>query len=98
MCPFRNLNVFRAHFEPQVTLIDKGVAGDGDVLTRLERIYDEISAFCKAHGLCLHMTGLTRHLLSFSKDADYPCGNLNCIKDLCWFPFNGFPKRIYMEL
>lgn len=57
-----------------VTLLDKGCFGDGDVATRLERIYDELSCFCKGEGLPLHMTGLTRHLLSFSKDADYPCG------------------------
>lgn len=62
--------------EPKVTLLDLGEVGDGDVQTRLDRVYDELASFCKQAGLPLHMTGLTRHLLKFTVDADYPCGSL----------------------
>ena len=74
-------------FEPQVVLLDKRMVGAGDVQTRLDRVYDELSAFCKSEKLPLHMTALTRHLLSFSKDADYPCGNFGFVCIRIFFPY-----------
>ena len=72
---YRKVLVYLLHsLEPQVVLLDNGEAGSGDVPTRLEKIYDEIQSFCKGSKIPLHMTGLTRNLLSFSQDADYPCG------------------------
>ena len=66
------------------------VMGGGDVPTRLSKIHDELAEFCQGNGIPLHLTGLTRTLVNFSKDSDYPCGYLS------WKPF--FVECNYIEL
>ena len=64
--------------EPQVLLLDMDCMGAGDVPTRLSKIFDELSHYCKREAIPLHMTGLTRTLVHLSKDCDYPCGKHSC--------------------
>ena len=54
--------------------MDLGWAGLGDVPAQLGSLYNELAKYCQDNSLPLHMSGLTRTLLAFSKDADYPCG------------------------
>ena len=55
--------------------MDLGFAGPGDVPRQLALLYNNLASFCRLHGISLHLTGLTRTLIAFSKDADYPCGH-----------------------
>ena len=60
---------------PQVVLIDLDLDGfSGSIPTRLHELYGEMSAFCRAHQISLHMSGLTRTLLSYEVSYDFPCG------------------------
>ena len=64
--------------------MDLHVAGPGDVPTQLERLYQDLSTFCQTRSIPLHLEALTRTLLNFSKDADYPVGLLSSSLDLCF--------------
>ena len=55
--------------------MDLGLAGAGDVPTQLTSLYNELAAFCRDKNLSLHLTGLTRTLVGFAKDADFPFGH-----------------------
>ena len=58
----------------KVVLTDYGCAGGGDITQQFDNLYDEIKTWCKANSVPLHMTGLTRTLLNFSRDSEYPTG------------------------
>ena len=58
----------------QVVLMDLGLAGPGDVPKQLDSLYNRLASFCREHSIDLHMSGLTRALLSFKKAAEYPVG------------------------
>ena len=55
--------------------MDLREAGPGDVPKQLETLYDEMAHYASSRSLDLHMSGLTRSLINFAKDSDYPCGN-----------------------
>ena len=59
--------------------MDLGAAGAGDVPTKLQRLYEELSAFARQRSMNLHMTGLTRTLVNYAKDSDFPCGHSSSI-------------------
>ncbi|CAE7844866.1 unnamed protein product, partial [Symbiodinium necroappetens] len=58
-----------------VVITDYSLVGSGDIPQQLDAIYALAVRHCKATNTALHMDGLTRHLLSFSADYDYPVGN-----------------------
>ena len=58
----------------KVVLMDMGLAGDGAVPNQLSNIYSDMVLFCRENHLSLHMSNLTRTLISWETDADYPCG------------------------
>ena len=60
----------------EVVLMDLHLAGPGDVNQQLDTLYHELESWCQVQRIPLHMDALTRSLLSFAKDADYPCGLL----------------------
>ena len=67
-------------FSWQVVLLDEDAYGEGgDVDCRLDKVYDDLQTFCKDHGLALHMTRLTRTLLHYGRDCEFPCGSLGCM-------------------
>ena len=57
-----------------MVLIERGCAGDGEFSAVLGKLYDELKGYCTSHSVPLHMTGLTRALLSFPRDSAYPSG------------------------
>ena len=63
-------------FGSEVTLLDLGLDSNegGDIPSRLHRLFLELKEFCRENGIPLHMNDLTRTLLSFPTDSDYPCG------------------------
>ncbi|CAE7036774.1 unnamed protein product [Symbiodinium sp. CCMP2456] len=58
-----------------VVITDYALAGPGDIPTQLDAIYVLAVQHCKATKTPLHMDALTRHLLGFAADFDYPVGN-----------------------
>ena len=74
---FHDLYVLPASL--QVALLDNDCAGEGDVPTCLDRLYEDLATYCRHQKINLHMCRLTRHLLGFSKDSDFPCGMLGVI-------------------
>ena len=58
------------------------MAGPGDVPVQLNAIYEMAEKYCKSQTIPLHMDGLTRHLLKFSSDAEYPTGQADRIKNI----------------
>ena len=56
-----------------------GVSASGDVPGRLHEVYLNMKAWCKDNHLQLHMSDLTRTLLAWGQDADYPVGRLALI-------------------
>lgn len=67
-------------------MIDQGCTDSGDFVTALNSLYDEIKAFCQTHSVPLHMTGLTRTLLSFPRDFAYPTGPAELHELFCLLP------------
>ena len=61
----------------EVVLLDHGLdGGAGDVPARLHMLYLDMKDYCKKFKIPLHMSDLTRTLLSFSTATDFPCGFL----------------------
>ncbi|CAE7170209.1 unnamed protein product, partial [Symbiodinium pilosum] len=60
-----------------VTLLDFNLSGSHatGAVKCLEHIYAEMKSFAAERDLYLHMTGLTRTLLSWSSSADFPTGS-----------------------
>ena len=63
----------------QVTLLDFGVSGCEAVgaIKCLDHLFREMKAWAVENDLYLHMTGLTRTILSWGSNADYPTGCLS---------------------
>ena len=57
-----------------MVLADYGLAGGGSIEVQLETIYASLSEFCRANTIPLHMENITKHLLAFGRDSDYPVG------------------------
>ena len=75
--------------------MDLRLAGGGDVPKQLENLYNELSAYCKLHHLQLHLDSLTRSLLDFAKDSDYPVG---CSGGDIWSKFCFLFIGTYMQV
>ena len=71
--------------------MDMGLAGDGDVPKQLSNIYADMVLFCRENHLNLHTSNLTRTLISWETEADYPCGYLRILGQLFIMHLN----RIY---
>ncbi|CAE7423345.1 unnamed protein product [Symbiodinium necroappetens] len=57
-----------------VVLSDYGLVGDGNFQTQLDAIYELLKSHCQTANIALHMDGLTRHLLKFPGDYEFPVG------------------------
>ena len=55
-------------------MTDYHLVGDGDFQKQLDTIYQMAVDHCRANQIPLHMDGLTRHLLKFPADYEYPSG------------------------
>ena len=64
-----------------MTLLDFGLVGptSGGAVPCLKAVYEGVKEFASANNLYLHMTNLTRTLLSWPTHADFPTGLL----DIC---------------
>ena len=61
----------------QVVLMDYNLTGIAtNVDSKLEELYTLLQGFCKRTKTPLHMDGLTKNILGFQRDADYPAGLL----------------------
>ena len=60
----------------QVIITDYGLVGDGNFQVQLDAIYELLVAHCKTKNIPLHMDGLTRNLLAFKGDYQFPVGLL----------------------
>lgn len=61
-------------------MLDLDLVPRGDVASRLKNIFDSMEAFCKLNSIPLHMTMLTRALLGYQRECDYPAGKPGCMK------------------
>lgn len=73
-------------FFTKVVLTDFDCAG-GDLATQLDTLFLEIKEFCRANSIPLHMTALTRALLNFSRDSEYPTGSTGIWPSMMFFCF-----------
>ncbi|CAE7208233.1 unnamed protein product [Symbiodinium sp. CCMP2592] len=58
-----------------VVLTDYGLVGDGNFQVQLDAIYELLASHCKTKNIPLHMDGLTRNLLAFKGDYQFPVGS-----------------------
>lgn len=58
----------------QVNVMDFDLMGEGSVPVKLGVIFEDLQKYCYDQSLQLHMSGLTRTLLSFDRDQSYPAG------------------------
>ena len=61
----------------QVVITDYRLAGPGDIPVQLDTVYQMAKEHCQATKTPLHMDGLTRHLLKFAADYEYPTGSVD---------------------
>ncbi|CAJ1373736.1 unnamed protein product [Effrenium voratum] len=57
-----------------VNVMDFDLMGEGSVPVKLGVIFEDLQKYCYDQSLQLHMSGLTRTLLSFDRDQSYPAG------------------------
>lgn len=63
----------------KVVLLDFGLDSQpGDIPSRLHTMYLDLVRFCKEQKLDLHLGDLTRNILSFERNCDFPTGKLSC--------------------
>ena len=55
---------------------DYGLVGSSGFDAQLASLYELLKEFCTRTKTPLHMDGLTRNLLNFKRDSDYPVGSL----------------------
>lgn len=68
----------------EVVLLDYGFDGyHGDIPARLHEVVTELKGWCKAHQVVLHLNDITRTILHFERDADFPTGML-VLKYMCF--------------
>ena len=80
-----------------MVITDYDLVPGGSFEDKLSAIYDRLREFCVATKTPLHMDHLTRNLISFNRDSDYPVGCLGlfelpfhpCFKPTC---LNGIVK------
>ena len=63
--------------------MDLHLVGPGDVPAQLKTLYNDMASFCKSAKIPLHADTLTRTLVGFAKDSDFPVGQLCDIYSLC---------------
>ena len=61
-------------FKNQVVLTDYKMTGPGNFQLQLDRIYELLREFSARTQTPLHMDGLTRNILAFPGDYEYPVG------------------------
>ena len=59
-----------------------GVSAAGGVPERLHQVYLMMKQFCRERSIQLHMSDLTKILVGYSKESDFPCGNLALVFQL----------------
>ena len=60
----------------KVTLLEYDIAGTGTLPKRLDCFFEELRDWCKARGLNLHMTRLTKNQIGLDTAADFPVASL----------------------
>ena len=78
------------HVSYKVMITDYGLVGAASFDAQLASIYELLKEFCKRNQIPLHMDGLTRNLLNFKRDSDYPVGILGRNTFLKIIPSLGF--------
>ena len=58
----------------KVVMIDRDLVPGGSFPDKLSCIYEMLKGFCEKTSTPLHMDSLSRNLLNFQRDSDYPCG------------------------
>eukprot|EP00439_Symbiodinium_sp_Y106_P043807 s7781_g5.t1 len=61
----------------RVVITDYRLAGPGDIPVQLDTVYQMAKEHCQATKTPLHMDGLTRHILKFAADYEYPTGSVD---------------------
>lgn len=87
-----------------MVLLDLGLdEGSGDIPTRLHQLHAQLKEWCKTNKVQLHVNDLTRTILHFDADSDFPtgpprsCSNLFCFEDLTRVCIVLFPIDIGRE-
>ena len=69
----------------KAVLLDEQLAGPGNVEFRLETLFGRLESFCKRNGYSLHMSKLTKTLVHYPNEKEYPCGMLGMLgRNVCF--------------